>query len=264
MNKTALITGASGGIGLELARIHASKGDDLVLVARSRDKLDMIRTELEQDFKIHVFNIVKDLSVKDSADEIYNELLKQNISVDYLINNAGFGDFGLFAESDWTKQEKMINLNITALAHLTKLFLPDMIKRGGGKILNVASTAAFQPGPTMSVYFATKAFVLYFSEAINNEVKDKGISVTALCPGSTDSNFHSAALGDSKLVNHRKMASSGEVARAGYKAMMKGKPVVIPGMKNSFMAFAVRFFPREFIIKMVRRIQEDKNLRKTN
>jgi short-subunit dehydrogenase len=259
MNKTTLITGASGGIGLELARIHASKGDDLVLVARSGDKLIMIKNELEQEFKIKVYNIIKDLSVKGSAVEVYDELRRQNISIDYLINSAGFGDFGLFAESDWTKQEKMINLNITTLAHLTRLILPDMIKRGGGKILNVASTAAFQPGPTMAVYFATKAFVLYFSEAVNNEVKDKGITVTALCPGSTETNFHTVALGGSNLVRDRKMASAREVAVAGYKALMKGKPVVIPGMKNSFMAFAVRFFPREFIVKMVRKIQEQKN-----
>jgi short-subunit dehydrogenase len=259
MNKTALITGASGGIGLELARIHASKGDDLVLVARSGDKLGLIKNELEQEFKIKVYYIIKDLSVKGSAVEVYDELRRQNISIDYLINNAGFGDFGFFAESDWTKQENMINLNITTLAHLTRLILPDMITRGEGRILNVASTAAFQPGPTMSVYFATKAFVLNFSEAINNEVKDKGVTVTALCPGSTESNFHAVVLGDSRLVTDRKRTSAREVAVAGYKAMMKGKPVVIPGIKNAFMAFGVRFFPREFIIKMVRKIQEEKN-----
>jgi short-subunit dehydrogenase len=259
MNKTALITGASGGIGLELARIHASKGDDLVLVARSGDKLGLIKNELEQEFKIKVYYIIKDLSVKGSAVEVYDELRRQNISIDYLINNAGFGDFGFFAESDWTKQENMINLNITTLSHLTRLILPDMITRGEGRILNVASTAAFQPGPTMSVYFATKAFVLNFSEAINNEVKDKGVTVTALCPGSTESNFHAVVLGDSRLVTDRKRTSAREVAVAGYKAMMKGKPVVIPGIKNSFMAFGVRFFPREFIIKMVRKIQEEKN-----
>lgn len=259
MGKTALITGASGGIGLELARIHALKGDNLVLVARSVEKLGMIKSELEQQFKISVYNIIKDLSLKDSAVEVYNELLMHNISIDYLVNNAGLGDFGLFEVSDWTKQEQMINLNITALAHLTRLFLPDMIKKGEGRVLNVASTAAFQPGPTMSVYFATKAFVLYFSEAINNEVKDKGVTVTALCPGSTESNFHAVALGDSRLVRDRKMVSSREVAEAGYRGMMKGKSVVIPGLKNSLMAFGVRFFPREFIVNMARKIQEKKN-----
>jgi short-subunit dehydrogenase len=260
INKTALITGASGGIGLEFARIHASKGDNLVLVARSSNKLDEVKRELEAKYKVEVYNIVKDLSVKGSATEVFNEVKSKNIIVDYLLNNAGFGDFGLFAGSDWDKQEKMISLNITALAHLTRLFLPGMIKRGEGKILNVASLASFQPGPTMSVYFASKAFVLSFSEAINNEVKDKGISVTALCPGSTESNFHAVAMNDPNLVEDRKMQSAKEVAEIGYRAMMKGKPVVIPGFKNSFLAFAVRFFPREFITKMARKIQEGKHL----
>ena len=260
IHKTALITGASGGIGLEFARIHASKGDNLVLVARSSDKLDEVKRELEKDYKVEVYNIVKDLSMKDAAADVFNDVKSKNIIVGYLVNNAGFGDFGLFAGSDWEKQEKMIGLNITALAHLTRLFLPGMIERGEGKILNVASMASFQPGPTMSVYFASKAFVLSFSEAINNEVKDKGVSVTALCPGSTESNFHAVAMNDPNLVEDRKMQSAREVAEIGYRAMMKGKPVVIPGLKNAFLAFAVRFFPREFITKMARKIQEGKHL----
>src|SRR5450759_4294399 len=196
MNRTALITGSSSGIGLELARIHAENGGNLVLVARSKNKLDELKEELENKYNVQVYTIGKDLSLPDSARDVYAELGQQNISVDYLINNAGFGDFGFFAESDWNKQEKMINLNITALAHLTRLFLPDMIKRGDGKILNLASTASFQPGPAMSVYFATKAFVLSFSEAVNNEVRDKGVTVTALCPGSTESGFHAVTMGD--------------------------------------------------------------------
>jgi hypothetical protein len=260
IHKTALITGASGGIGLEFARIHASKGDNLVLVARSSDKLDEVKRELEKDYKVEVYNIVKDLSMKDAAADVFNDVKSKNIIVGYLVNNAGFGDFGLFAGSDWEKQEKMIGLNITALAHLTRLFLPGMIERGEGKILNVASMASFQPGPTMSVYFASKAFVLSFSEAINNEVKDKGVSVTALCPGSTESNFHAVAMNDPNLVEDRKMQSAREVAEIGYRAMMKGKPVVIPGLRNAFLAFAVRFFPREFITKMARKIQEGKHL----
>lgn len=260
INRTALITGASGGIGLELARIHASNGDNLVLIARSSDKLAEVRKELETVYKVEVFNIVKDLSVKDAAKEVFDEVRSKNIVVEYLINNAGFGDFGLFAGSDWNKQEQMIGLNITALAHLTRLFLPGMIERGEGKILNIASLASFQPGPTMSVYFASKAFVLSFSEAINNEVRDKGVTVTALCPGSTESNFHAVAMNDPNLVEDRKMQSAKEVAEVGYRAMMKGKPVAIPGFKNAFLAFAVRFFPREFITKMARKIQEGKHL----
>jgi short-subunit dehydrogenase len=263
MTKTALITGASGGIGLEFARINASKGDNLVLVARSREKLAEVKTEFESKFKISIYNIVKDLSVKDAAKEVFDEVKKQNILIDYLINNAGFGDFGLFAKSNWEKQVGMINLNITALTQLTWLFLPEMISRGEGKIMNVASLAAFTPGPTMSVYFASKSFVLSFSEALNNEVRDKGITVTALCPGSTESNFHAVALGDPKLVRERKMMTAKEVAEIGYRAMMKGKPVIIPGLKNSFLVFTSRFAPREVLVKMARRIQENKNYHKT-
>ena len=175
MSKTALITGSSSGIGYELAKIHARNGDNLVLVALDKDKLDELKAELEAKHKVSVHTIGKDLTIQGAVDAVYDELKKQNIPVDYLINNAGFGDFGLFAESDWSKQESMINLNITALAHFTRLFLPAMIERGSGRILNVASTASFQPGPTMAVYFATKAFVLSFSEALSNELKDKGM-----------------------------------------------------------------------------------------
>ena len=262
MSKTALITGASGGIGLELARIHASKGDNLVLVARSGDKLAEIKTELESKYHVIVRFLVSDLSIRYSPKKVYDEIIHHNIDIDYLINNAGFGDFGLFAECDWDKQEGMINLNVTALAHLTRLFLPGMIGRGGGKILNVASLAAFQPGPTMSVYFATKAFVLSFSEALNNELKGKGVTVTALCPGSVESKFHEVALGDPKLVRDRKMMSAREAAEIGYAAMMKGKSVVIPGFKNSFLVFASRFAPREVVVKSTRKMQEKKNYRK--
>jgi len=260
MSKTALITGASAGIGLEFARIHASKGDNLVLIARRGAMLADVKSELESKFNISVYNIVKDLSVKGAAKEVYDEVKKQDIKIDYLINNAGFGDFGLFAGSKWEKQEDMINLNITALAHLTWLFLPEMISRGEGKILNVSSLAAFQPGPTMSVYFASKAFVLSFSEAINNEVRDKGITVTALCPGSVESNFHAVVLGDPNLVKDRKMLKAKEIAEIGYRAMMKGKSVMIPGFKNAFLIFASRFAPRELIVRMARKMQEKKNI----
>jgi len=258
MNKTALITGSSNGIGYELAKVHAEKGDNLVLVARSKSKLDELKKVLEEEQKVMVYTIGKDLSLPGAAREVYDELKQQNISVDYLVNNAGFGDFGFFAESDWNKQEKMINVNITALTHFTRLFLPDMIKRGSGKIMNVASVASFQPGPTMSVYFASKAYVLSFSEAINNEVSDKGITVTALCPGSTESGFHATAMGDRKLTKERNLPSSKQVAEYGYRAMMKGKTVAIHGLKNTLMANAVRFFPRALIVKAVRKIQEKK------
>jgi short-subunit dehydrogenase len=213
MNKTALITGSTSGIGYELAYIHAKQGGNLVLVARSKDKLEQIKKDLENKYKIDVYVIDKDLSIKDSAKSVYDEIIDKNITVDYLINNAGFGDYGFFNERDWGKLERMINLNITALTQLTKLFINDMIKRRDGKIMNVASTAAFQSGPTMAVYYATKAYVLSFSEAINNEVKNSGVIVTTLCPGATQSGFQEAAsLQESRLIKGRKLPTSKEVA----------------------------------------------------
>jgi short-subunit dehydrogenase len=262
MSKTALITGSSSGIGYELAKVHAKQGGNLVLVALNKNKLDELKSDIEGKDKVKVYIIEKDLSLPGAVGEVYDELKQQKISVDYLINNAGFGDFGLFAESDWNKQEKMINLNIIALAHFTRLFLPDMIDKGSGKIMNVASTASFQPGPTMSVYFATKAFVLSFSEAVSNEVKDKGITVTALCPGSTETGFHAIVMGDSKLLKDRKKSSPSEVALYGYRAMMKGKTVAIHGFKNKIMATSVRFFPRDLVVKATRKIQEKKHIKK--
>ena len=258
MTKTALITGSSVGIGYELAKIHAKNGGDLVIIARRKELLNDLKHELEEKYKVKVYAIGKDLSQPGAAGEVYNELKRERISVDYLINNAGFGDFGLFAESDWIKQEKMINLNVTALTHFTHLFLPDMIQKGSGKIMNLASTAAFQPGPTMSVYFASKAYVLSFSEAINYEVRDKGITVTALCPGSTDTSFHNIAIDYRKKLKERSLISSGAVAEYGYRAMLNGTAVAIPGIKNAIMASMVRFFPRKIILKAVRRIQEKK------
>jgi uncharacterized protein len=259
MNKTALITGASNGIGYELAKIHAEKGDNLVLIARTKSKLDELKKELEERHKIEVYTIGKDLSGSSAAREVYDELAQKNITVDYLINNAGFGDFGLFADCDWNRQEQMINLNITALAHLTWLFLPGMIKRKSGKILNLASTASFQPGPTMSVYFASKAFVLSYSEAINNEVREHGITVTALCPGATRSGFQAAAsMKDSKLFDGNNFPASREVAEFGYRAMMKGKAVAIHGLKNKIMANSVRLVPRSVVVKVARYMQTKK------
>lgn len=253
MKKTALITGASGGIGYELAKIFAKNGTDLVLVARNKSKLDEFKTELEKQFGISVYTIGKDLSESESVREVYEETAKQNIKVDYLINNAGFGDLGMFTETDWKKEERMINLNIKALTLLTKLYLKEMVNRGSGKIMNVASTAAFQPGPMMAVYCATKSYVLNFSQAINNEVKSRGVTVTALCPGPTKSGFQDASgMKESKIVTKIKMPSSKTVAEFGYKAMMKRKTVAIQGFINKMLAFSVRFIPRNTVVKITR------------
>ncbi len=259
MGKTALITGASNGIGYELSRVHAEKGGDLILVARSKDKLVDLKTELEDKYDVKIYVLGKDLSVPGAAKEVYDEVKEMGLTVDYLINNAGFGDYGMFIESDWDKQERMINLNITCLTQLTWLILPEMVKRGSGRILNLASTASFQPGPTMSVYFASKAFVLYFSEAINNEVSGYGVTVTALCPGATRSGFQAAAsMKDSKVFDRNNFPTSREVAEYGYRAMEKGRAVAIHGFKNALMANAVRFAPRSVVVKAARKVQAGK------
>ena len=254
---TALITGASNGIGLELAKVHAAKGGDLVLVARSKAKLEELKAELENQHKVKVYTIVKDLSLPNAAHDVYNETTQQNIQIDYLINNAGFGDFGMFVETDWSKELQMINLNITTLTQFTKLYLKDMVKRKSGKIMNVASTAAFQSGPTMAVYYATKAYVLSFSEAVDNEVRDKGVTVTTLCPGATESGFQAAAaMEESNLVKGKKLPTSKEVAAYGYAAMMKGKTVAIHGLMNRIMANSVKFVPRALVVKITRKMQD--------
>jgi uncharacterized protein len=182
---TALITGASSGIGLEFAKTFAAAKNNLVLVARSEGKLNVLANELKMAHGIAVKVISTDLSSMDEVQRVYDTCKAENIVVDYLVNNAGFGDFGFFVESDWDKTAQMIDLNIKSLTKMCRLFIPDMLERKAGKIMNVASTAAFQPGPTMAVYYATKSYVLFFSEAICNELQGTGVSVTCLCPGAT-------------------------------------------------------------------------------
>lgn len=259
MRNTALITGSSNGIGFEFAGIHAAKGGDLVLVARNLNKLEKLKDDLEKKHHVNIYLIKKDLSMPGAAQEVFDEIRIHRIVIEYLINNAGFGDFGFFAESDWSKQEQMINLNIVSLTHLTWLFLPGMIARNRGKIMNVASTAAFAPGPTMAVYFATKAFVLSFSQAIDNEVREYGVTVTSLCPGPTRSGFSEAAsLKGSRLFENRKIPGAREVAEYGYYSMMSGKTVAIHGLKNKIMAHSSRLAPRSLVVKAARKIQEKK------
>lgn len=257
MKKTALITGASMGIGYELAKQFAQNGNNVVLVARSADKLNAIASEFETAYKIKADVIAVDLSKPNIAEEVYDEVKKRGISIEYLINNAGFGEFGMFFETDWNKEKMMIDLNITTLTHFCKLYVKDMLARKSGKIMNVASTASFQPGPTMAVYYATKAYVLSFSEAISNELEGTGVTVTALCPGPTESNFQAAAnLEESKLVKGKKLPTAAEVAEYGYKALMRGKVVAIHGFKNYLLAQSNRFAPRAVVLKIVRFMQD--------
>jgi short-subunit dehydrogenase len=255
--KTALITGASAGIGMELARVLAKAGHSLVLVARSEEKLSDLKSELEKNHKVKVDYLVKDLSEKNSCREVYEVIQQSKIEVDVLINNAGFGDFGDFSTANWEKLDKMIQLNVSALTQLTKLFLPQMIAHRYGRIMNVASVAAFQPGPFMAVYFATKAYVLSFSEALNGELKDSGVTVTALCPGPTESNFMEVSnMSESTLVKGRKFPSSLSVAEYGYRSMMNGKPVAIHGTGNYFLANLNRFVPRNWVVGIARKLMK--------
>lgn len=254
---TALITGASNGIGWELAILFAQQGNDLVLVARNTAKLDELKSSLEHQYGVRVFTIGKDLATTDAGQSVFEETSRMGLRIDYLVNNAGFGDFGMFATSDWNRTQQMITLNITALTQLTHCYLHEMLSRGQGKIMNVASTAAFQSGPTMAVYYATKAYVLSFSEAINNEVSNTGVTVTTLCPGATESGFQAAAsMEESALVKGKKLPSARAVAEYGYAAMMKGKTIAIHGRMNYILANAVRFMPRAWVVKITRKMQD--------
>jgi len=244
MNSYALITGASGGIGLELAKLFAKDKINLILVARSKKKLISIAEDFEKQYHIKVIYIVKDLSKYDSALEIYDEVKSKNIFLEFLINNAGFGSYKEFITEDWDIYQKMLTLNIYNLVHLTYLFANEMKKNGTGKIMNVASTAGFQPIPGLNVYSATKAFVLSFTEALHHELKNYGITVTTLCPGSTITNFHKIA----GLKGRKHIAMKSEkVAKSGYKALMKGKQTEVTGILNKFSVFIVRFFPRKVV-----------------
>jgi short-subunit dehydrogenase len=257
--KTALITGASSGIGLELARIHASRGGNLILTARRIDLLENLKKEITEKSGVNVFLIQKDLAQPGAAWEIFESLKKKGIEIDYLINNAGFGLYGKFEEQDSAELRRMIELNITALTELTHLFLPSMIKRGNGRIMNVASTAAFQAGPLLSVYSATKAYVLHFSEGVGNETSHTGVTITAFCPGATATGFQEAAhIGESRLVKGKKLPEAEPVALYGYKAMLKGKKVAIPGFMNAVMAATTGFMPRAWVTGVARMMMEKK------
>jgi short-subunit dehydrogenase len=255
--KTALITGGSTGIGFELARQFAAHGDDLVLVARNADQLEAAAGKIEGKYGVSVRSIALDLVDADAPQRLFDALTGDGVQVDYLVNNAGFGFGGEFADTDIDRELDMIQVNCSAVIHLTKLFLPAMLKRREGKILNVASTAAFQAGPGHSIYYASKAFVLSFSEAIAQELHKTGITVTALCPGPTESNFSErAGTNKSRLFTQAKVATAEEVARYGYQAMMKGTRVAIPGVQNKLMIQAERFVPRILVNKIAHRMQD--------
>ena len=259
MNKTALITGASTGIGKEFAQIHAAKGGDLIIVARNEAKLNELKSELENKHSIKVNVISKDLTKPEAPKEIYDAVKGIGIEIDYLINNAGFGGHGKFYERAWQDDLNMINLNIVALTALTRLFLPDFVKRNSGKILNVSSTASFMPGPLQAVYFATKAYVTFFSNAIAEELHDTNITVTNLMPGATESEFAKVS-GMDKTSLFNKTASANSVALDGYNGMLEGKLDVVSGLTGSqkMMMSMLPFMPKKMKLKTVREMQEIK------
>ena len=255
--RTALVTGGSGGIGFELAKVLARHGHDVVLVARNRDTLEAAAGQLEGKYDISAHVFAADLRRREAPENIFDFLRNENIPVDVLVNNAGFGLGGEFAETELQRELEMIQVNIAALTHLTKLFVPPMIRRRSGRVLNVASTAAFVPGPLMAVYYATKAYVLSFSQALAEELRNSGVTVTALCPGATDTDFADAAhVTNSRLFTAFGVADASDVAEYGFAAMMSGKRIAIPGIKNKIIAQANRLAPRALTAKIARMAQE--------
>jgi len=256
---TALITGASSGIGLELASLAARDRHDLVLVSRNRERLESIGRGLAEEYGVRVSVIAKDLAHPEAAGELAAELASRGIPVDVLVNNAGFGVYGFFAETSIESEAEMIEVNVLALTRLTKTFLRGMLERRRGWILNVASTAAFQPGPIMAVYYATKAYVLSFTEALASETSGTGVRVAALCPGPTLTAFQTrAGFKPIPLLKTPLVTSASFVARAGWEGMKKGKRVVVPGLTNKILVQAERITPRRLVVAMTRRLQESR------
>jgi len=256
---TALVTGASSGIGLELARLFAKGGHDLILVARNEAKLNELALYLGKMYRCNVEVIPADLSQPEVAEALVEELKTRGLTVDVLVNNAGFGESKPFVEQDLRRVMEMIQLNMTTLTQLTRLILPRMIAAKQGRILNVASIAAFLPGPLMAVYYASKAYVLSFSEAIANELKGTGVTVTALCPGPTRTGFATAAGATATNLFHTPgVMDAAPVAEAGYRGCMKGKAVVIPGLLNKVLVWVIALSPRWGVTPISRRLQERK------
>ena len=252
--ETALITGASSGIGLELAELFAADGSDLVLVARREDRLKELADRLESEHGVKVHVLPKDLSEPKAPDEIFAQLKKEKIQVDVLVNNAGFGVKGIIPEIDLDQQLDMVQVNVKALTHLTRLFLPGMIERGYGGVLNVGSLAAFQPGPNLAVYFATKAYVLSYTEALAEEISNPDIKISCLAPGPVRTEFGEKSDLEDSLLFKVSLMDSEPVVRAGYEGFRKGKVIVIPGLKQQIVPFLNRFTPRSMVRKIAKKL----------
>jgi hypothetical protein len=251
--ETVLVTGASSGIGLELAKCFAADRANLILVARSTAALEKLAAELRSEHGVQVQVLTADLALPETPRRIFSELQSRGVIVDVLVNNAGFGLHGQFLKLELSRQLEIIRVNIAALTELTALFLPSMVARRYGGVLNVGSVAGFLPGPYMAVYYASKAFVLSFTEALAEEMSDHGLTFSVLCPGPTESNFGEVArAGKARQVQRVKM-SSAAVARIGHKKYREGKLIVIPGVSNQLLAFAPRITPRIFGRKVVKK-----------
>lgn len=243
----ALITGASGGLGLEFAKLFAEDGHNLMLLARSGDKLNQVCAELSARYGVEAVSYVVDLSSPEQLEQLLKNI--SGIRIDYLVNNAGFGDTGYFHKKPWKVQQDMINLNILALSRLTHHCVQGMVQRGFGRILNIASTAAFQPSPFFNVYAATKSYVLSFTEALQVELSGTGVTATVSCPGPTETGFHTRAGSYKSRIMGMGLMSSEAVAQKAYKAMMKGKTLVLHGLRNALLAFSIRLTPRSIAPK---------------
>lgn len=250
VGRWALVTGASHGIGYEFCRHFADDGFGVVLVARSADRLSEVAQEIEKHHHVPTLALPADLSDASAAEEVYSNVRERNIAVDILVNNAGFGNLGHFAEAEWEVQRQMLQVNVAALVELTRLFLPEMLRRRSGRILNVGSTGSFAPVPYMAVYGATKAFVLSFSEALSAELEGTGVTVTALCPGVTATQFaRRAGTENTRLARMNKM-TAWDVSRVGYQAMMNSRPRVVPGLFNKLLIGSLRFSHRNAVMKL--------------
>jgi len=263
--KTALITGASSGIGFELTRCFARDNYQVIMVAHFPEKLQEAARQIQQEFpNVLAHTIAVDLSKDNAPDKLFEEVQQHGWQLDVLVNNAGFGEYGPFSESDWAKESAMIHLNVISLVHLTKLFLTGMLNRNNGKILQLGSVASFMPAPLQSVYGATKAFILSFSEALQEELKDTDVTVTVLCPPATDTNFFRVAGAEnSKMVQDGSMASAEEVAAGGYEALMKGDARAVPTFKAKMEVAQANILPDSVVASMMHKQSEEKKPKKT-
>ena len=248
----ALITGASSGIGYQLAKLFARDKYNLILVARREERLNQLARDMEENYQVRAYVIIKDLSLPQSGQEIHDWIMKNNIRIDLLVNNAGFAVYGSFADTRWEDEQKMMRLHMDMTTLMIKLFLPDMLRNNYGRILNVGSTGSFVPGPYISVYCASKSYILRLSEALSEELRGSGVKITVLCPGSTKTEFQSNAIRKKPSETETGGMKAEKVASIAYRALMRGKRVVIPGLQNKIQVFAIRFLPMAVVTRIIK------------